>query len=209
MSSSEIVFHDLAAEKFKRVPDGAVGQALVTDGAGGYSYADVKVKGVESLASGTDAHTVTIPTQASTNYSLQVTLDNRNTTIALGANPLATVNTTTAVTVTTPKAHGLLVGQSVTLAGLTAFNGLITGDVTGAKTVVTVPTATTFTYTAGSTANATSAGGGSSGTWLPPSDNVVSLFWFRISAKTTTSFTIKLSDDMDSANYKANWSVSL
>ena len=57
----------------------------------------------------------------------------------------------TTVTVTTKYAHGLLPGASVVVSGAveTAYNGTFT--------VVTAPTALTFTYTAGSTPSATPA----------------------------------------------------
>ena len=79
------------------------------------------------------------------------------TTVALGANPFATVNTTTAVTVT-DIGFNPQVGDFVIFSGAAAFNGV---TISGEYEVQTVPTGTTYTITSATTATGTGSGGGS------------------------------------------------
>ena len=78
------------------------------------------------------------------------------TTIALGANPFATVNTTTTVTVT-DIGFNPAVGDFVIFSGVTAFNGV---TISGEYEVKTVPNSTTYTITSATTATGTGSGGG-------------------------------------------------
>ena len=78
------------------------------------------------------------------------------TTIALSANPFATVNTTTTVTVT-DIGYNPQVGDFVIFSGATTFNGV---TISGEYEVKTVPTNTTYTITASTTATGTGSGGG-------------------------------------------------
>jgi len=88
-------------------------------------------------------------------------------TVSLGANP---VNTTGGagsgvVTITTQSAHGAIAGDFVTLASLTATDGITTAQLNKEQTILSVPTTTTFTIdTGGSATSGSTAGGGSSGT---------------------------------------------
>lgn len=88
-------------------------------------------------------------------------------TVSLGANP---VNTTGGagsgvVTITTQAAHGAIAGDFVTLASLTATDGITTAQLNKEQTILSVPTTTTFTIdTGGSATSGSTAGGGSSGT---------------------------------------------
>jgi len=74
----------------------------------------------------------------------------------LASNPLATTNASTTVTVT-HTAHGRTTGDSVAFSGAAGFNNV---TVTGAY-AITVIDANSYTIVAGTTANATGAGGGS------------------------------------------------
>jgi hypothetical protein len=78
------------------------------------------------------------------------------TTIALGANSFATVNTTTTVTVT-DIGYNPAVGDFVIYSGVTTFNGV---TISGEYEVKTVPTNTTYTITSATTATGTGSGGG-------------------------------------------------
>ena len=73
----------------------------------------------------------------------------------LGNNPIATTNTLTTVVVT-QAGHPHLVGDSVTISGATA---VATVTINGTWTVTAVTT-NTWSFTAGSSANATTTGGG-------------------------------------------------
>ncbi len=82
--------------------------------------------------------------------------------LTLGANPLAAVNNTPTITVTST-AHGLAVGDTVHLTNFTSGRGFTSGELTGDFTVATVPTANTFTITMPHNANATGTFGGTVG----------------------------------------------
>jgi len=69
------------------------------------------------------------------------------------------------VTVTTSSVHGAIVGDFVTLASLTAVDGLTTAQLNKEHEILTTPTTTTFTVnTGGSASSGSTAGGGASGT---------------------------------------------
>ena len=78
------------------------------------------------------------------------------TPVTLGANPIATTNTLTTVVVT-DTAHDLQVGDPVSLSGASA---VATVTINGNWTVSAVTT-NTWSFVAGSAANATTTGGGS------------------------------------------------
>jgi flagellar hook protein FlgE len=83
--------------------------------------------------------------------------------VAMAANPVATTNTSTNVVITST-AHGLAVGDTVTLAGLAATGGVPAGEL-NATHVITAVTANTFTITSTTAATSTvAAGGGAGGT---------------------------------------------
>ena len=81
----------------------------------------------------------------------------------IGSNPITTAGGSTTATVTYDS-HGLVVGQSVTIAGVSGtgapavINGVPITDINGARTITTV-TADTFGFTTLTTANATSTDG--------------------------------------------------
>jgi hypothetical protein len=76
---------------------------------------------------------------------------------ALGANPIATTNTTPTIVVT-QAAHPYIVGDSIIISGASV---VATVTINGTWTVTAITT-NTWTFTAGSNANATTTGGGSS-----------------------------------------------
>ena len=88
-------------------------------------------------------------------------------TVTLGSNP---VNTTGGagsgvVTVTTQASHAASTGDFVTLASLTATDGITAEQLNTEHKITSVPSTTTFTITtAGSASSGSTAGGGSSGT---------------------------------------------
>mgnify|MGYP003137913267 FL=1 len=88
-------------------------------------------------------------------------------TVSLGANP---VNTTGGagsgvVTITTQASHAASTGDFVTLASLTATDGITAEQLNTEHKITSVPSTTTFTITtAGSASSGSTAGGGSSGT---------------------------------------------
>jgi hypothetical protein len=88
-------------------------------------------------------------------------------TVSLGANPVNTSGGAGSgvVTITTQSAHGAIAGDFVTLASLTATDGITTAQLNKEQTILSVPTTTTFTIdTGGSASSGSTAGGGSSGT---------------------------------------------
>ena len=80
-----------------------------------------------------------------------------SSTSTLGANPFATVNLTTTVTVT-DSSYNPQVGDFVIFSGASTFNGV---TISGEYEVKTVPTGTTYTITSATTASGTGSGGGS------------------------------------------------
>ena len=88
-------------------------------------------------------------------------------TVTLGSNP---VNTTGGagsgvVTVTTQASHAASTGDFVTLASLTATDGITAAQLNTEHKIASVPSTTTFTIdTGGSASSGSTAGGGSSGT---------------------------------------------
>jgi hypothetical protein len=86
-------------------------------------------------------------------------------TVSLPNNPITTASSGGVVTVTTSGAHGASVGDYVTLASLTATDGITTAQLNKEHEIASVPSTTTFTVDTGGTASSGStAGGGSSGT---------------------------------------------
>lgn len=79
----------------------------------------------------------------------------------LGNNPFTTVNGSSTITAA-HTGHGLSVGDTAIYAGAATFNNV---TMNGAYTVQTIIDANTYTVTAGTTANASSAGGGAAVTF--------------------------------------------
>jgi hypothetical protein len=77
-----------------------------------------------------------------------------STAVGIAASPNGATESGTTVTITTTAAHGMVAGQQVTIAGVTntSYNGTYT--------IVSAPTATTFTYTSASS-GLTGSGAGS------------------------------------------------
>lgn len=98
-----------------------------------------------------------------------------SSTSALGASPLATVSGQTTVTVT-DASYSPQVGDFVIFSGATAVNGV---TINGEYEVQTVPTGTTYTITAATTASGTGSGGGSA---------VYASYLLHIGASTNDSF---------------------
>lgn len=87
-------------------------------------------------------------------------------TISLPTDPILTSGGAGSgvVTVTTSSAHNAAVGDFVTFSGLTAVDGLTTGDLNQEHEILTTPSTTTFTVnTGGSATTGAVNGGGSSG----------------------------------------------
>lgn len=88
-------------------------------------------------------------------------------TVTLGSNPVNTSGGAGSgvVTITTQSAHGAITGDFVTLASLTATDGITAAQLNKEHTIASVPNTTTFTIdTGGSASSGSTAGGGSSGT---------------------------------------------
>ena len=88
-------------------------------------------------------------------------------TVTLGSNPVNTSGGAGSgvVTITTQAAHGAITGDFVTLASLTATDGITTAQLNKEQEITSVPSTTTFTIdTGGSASSGSTAGGGSSGT---------------------------------------------
>ena len=85
-------------------------------------------------------------------------------TVTLGNNPITTGSAGSGViTATTQADHGAIVGDFVTFTGLTATDGLTTGQLNIEHIITSVPSATTFTVTtAGAATSGSTAGGGNS-----------------------------------------------
>tara|TARA_Y100000004_G_scaffold100635_1_gene112793 strand:+ start:720 stop:3098 length:2379 start_codon:yes stop_codon:yes gene_type:complete len=90
-------------------------------------------------------------------------------TVDLGTNPIATVNNTAVITITTSSDHGAVAGDYVTIAGATASGGIGTGSINKEHRIVALGapdgtnTATKFRVVCDSAASSTdtAAGGGS------------------------------------------------
>ena len=80
---------------------------------------------------------------------------------SLGADPIAVHSGDATVTITWV-AHGLSVGDAITLSGATTVDGFTANDLNIEHTVATTPTADTFTIEMGTTASSTTTGGGAS-----------------------------------------------
>ncbi len=80
----------------------------------------------------------------------------------LANNPITTVSGSTVITVNMITTF-LVLGDSITLSGLTAFNGLTTGNLNSAHAIHTIVDSTHLTIITAGTANASGSGGGNSG----------------------------------------------
>ena len=83
-------------------------------------------------------------------------------TVTLGNNPITTGSAGSGIiTATTQAAHGAITGDFVTFTGLTATDGLTTGQLNIEHIITAVPSTTTFTVTtAGAATSGSTAGGG-------------------------------------------------
>ncbi len=98
------------------------------------------------------------PLQTSTS-AIANSLDNDYN--SLGTDPLATVDTSTTVTVS-QTAHPYEAGDTITLSGASATNGVPAGDINKDHIVRTVPDANSYTITVSTAATSTGSGGGAS-----------------------------------------------
>lgn len=87
--------------------------------------------------------------------------------ILLGADPIATTDTSGTVVVTIPSTAGLVTGDIVTIAGAADTNA-ITAIELNIRASITVLSDTTFSYETAGTADATSSGGGDAVTYTFP-----------------------------------------
>jgi hypothetical protein len=83
--------------------------------------------------------------------------DGLSSSIIVGTNPINATNGSSTVTITTSSAHGLLTDNFIRLTQCSSGRGFTAGDLNGTFTVLTTPTATTFTTSFSSTV-ATSSG---------------------------------------------------
>jgi hypothetical protein len=87
-------------------------------------------------------------------------LDVVASTVALGANPLTTVNGTNVVTVTVVSTAGLTTGQYVTISGATTTNGITDEELNISAPITNIVTNTSFDYATVGTATSSGSGGG-------------------------------------------------
>lgn len=80
-------------------------------------------------------------------------------TVTLGADPFATTNGSTTVTVT-DTGNGSVINDFVTFSGATGFAGLAAGDLNLEFQITSIVDANSYTITVGATPNATTTGGG-------------------------------------------------
>ena len=97
---------------------------------------------------------------STTTTAIVNSLDNDYNT--LGADPLDTTNTSTTVVVN-QTAHRYEAGDTVTMSGFTATNGVPAGDINKDQIVRTVPDANSFTIIVDTAATSTGSGGGGTG----------------------------------------------
>jgi hypothetical protein len=87
----------------------------------------------------------------------------RKTTNPLPNNPVATVNTSTTITISDTN-HGAIPGDYVTISGIAGpINNIPASDINKEHVIVTTPTTGTFTVVVATQANATGSGGGAVG----------------------------------------------
>ncbi len=143
-SSNVVTITTVAAHAF------AISQSVTISGA-----SDSTFNGTFSITS--------VPTTTSFTYAQTGSNASSSGGTATSGSNSATIATTSVVTIVTSTAHGFIVGQSVTIAGVsdTSFNGTFT--------IASVPAAATFTY-AQNGPNATSGGG--TATSLSPSVSI-------------------------------------
>lgn len=96
--------------------------------------------------------------------------------VVLGNNALVATNASATITVTS-SAHGLAVGDVVTFAGLTGNRGYTAGDGYGEFSVVTAPTANTFTILFPRNATSSGSFGGNSATYRKVNGRGMSTIW--------------------------------
>lgn len=80
--------------------------------------------------------------------------------VALGANPLTTVNGSNVITVSVVSTAGLVAGQYVTISGAAAFNGLTVAQLNISAPITNIVTNTSFNIATVGVATASGAGGG-------------------------------------------------
>lgn len=83
-------------------------------------------------------------------------------TLTLTTDPVATTNTSNTLTITDTGGHGAGPGDTVTLSGSSAVNGVPADEINTSHTILTTPTNTTFTIQVSTSATSTGVGGGSS-----------------------------------------------
>jgi hypothetical protein len=120
--------------------------------------------GVENLAAGPGYESVTRRVDRT---QINGYIEAYGSALSISSNGATATNNSSTITVTTSSVHGLSVGQTISLSGLTAGKGFSAGNLTGLFSVVTVPTTSSFTISL--SANATSGGsfGGSLGLVTP------------------------------------------
>jgi hypothetical protein len=82
--------------------------------------------------------------------------------ISLANNPISTINGSFVITVTDTTAFLYSIGDSISISGATAFNGLSTGNINAIHIIHTVPDSTHYTFVLSVPATATGSGGGAS-----------------------------------------------
>ena len=109
--------------------------------------------------------------------------------VAVSNNGCSTSNGSPTVTMTTATAHALVIGNVIKLGGLTSCNGLSSAVMNDQYVVASVPSTTTFTFTAPSNATSGGNGGGNGGFMQQINGRGLAQFWITTSGTTQASTT--------------------
>ena len=104
-------------------------------------------------------------------------VDAQSTGLSVSNSGVSATSGSATITITTTAAHGLTVGQTVQLSGLTEGRGFSSGHLTGLFLVVTVPTTTTLTVVLSTTATSNGALGGNIGVVTPLAQRGAGTVW--------------------------------
>lgn len=105
---------------------------------------------------------------------------------SFSSNPCTTVNGSPTITLT-KTSHGLTVGDTVQLGGLTSCRGIPGGAMNDSYTVVTTPTANTFTVLTNTAATSSGTGGGSNGYFTKIVGRGLGQVWVTANGETTAT----------------------
>ena len=109
--------------------------------------------------------------------------------IAIANNGCSTLNGSPTVTMTTGTVHALVVGNVIKLSGMSSCSGLSSAVMNDQYVVTSVPSTTTFTFTAPLNASSGGNGGGNAGFMQQINGRSLAQFWTTISGTTKASTT--------------------